>query len=347
MNCRYHGTDTAMMIHFPLEPGSPPPGASKYLEAFEKRYKSEFGFTLKDREVWVDDLRARITASSSSTSDGSGFGMRLPQGDDHPFGFIKSLSQGKISPKPVEVKERTSAYFEGQGRSEVPLIDLDLIRSQPFSNKHPPLQKGPALLVDHHHTVVVESGWSSLLLPENIVLIKEEERSSQDDDQQQQEDEERKKRDPILLTLFGHRFMGIAEQMGEALRKTAISTNVKERLGKYSFWNGLYHLFRDLSLSHSSSSCLIPRFFLCNFWARGGPDCKCSSYPRASWKSESCSAMAASSLLPRRKLWRILRAWRCYPHKSSGGWRFPSSGYHGHYPRLLPGRGGGRRRREE
>lgn len=36
--------------------------------------------------------------------------------------------------------------------------------------------------------------------------------------------------DPIMLSIFGHRFMAIAEQMGRALQKTSVSTNVKERL---------------------------------------------------------------------------------------------------------------------
>jgi len=36
--------------------------------------------------------------------------------------------------------------------------------------------------------------------------------------------------DPIVLSIFGHRFMAIAEQMGNALQKTSVSTNVKERL---------------------------------------------------------------------------------------------------------------------
>ncbi len=36
--------------------------------------------------------------------------------------------------------------------------------------------------------------------------------------------------DPIQLALFSHRFMSIAEQMGRTLQRTAISTNIKERL---------------------------------------------------------------------------------------------------------------------
>src|SRR5690606_16705277 len=36
--------------------------------------------------------------------------------------------------------------------------------------------------------------------------------------------------DLLLLSVFSHRFMSIAEQMGYALQRTAISTNIKERL---------------------------------------------------------------------------------------------------------------------
>lgn len=36
--------------------------------------------------------------------------------------------------------------------------------------------------------------------------------------------------DPIELSIFGHRFMSIAEQMGITLQKTSASTNIKERL---------------------------------------------------------------------------------------------------------------------
>ena len=39
-----------------------------------------------------------------------------------------------------------------------------------------------------------------------------------------------KEPDPILLTLFANRFMSVAEAMGQSLRLTSISTNIKERL---------------------------------------------------------------------------------------------------------------------
>lgn len=36
--------------------------------------------------------------------------------------------------------------------------------------------------------------------------------------------------DVVQLSIFNNRFMGIAEQMGRTLQRTAISTNIKERL---------------------------------------------------------------------------------------------------------------------
>jgi len=35
------------------------------------------------------------------------------------------------------------------------------------------------------------------------------------------------KADPVTLALFSNRFMGIAEAMGNALRHTSVSTNIK------------------------------------------------------------------------------------------------------------------------
>ena len=36
--------------------------------------------------------------------------------------------------------------------------------------------------------------------------------------------------DPILLSLYRHRFEGIAEEMGTTLQRTSYSSNIKERL---------------------------------------------------------------------------------------------------------------------
>ena len=81
---------------------------------------------------------------------------------------------------------------------------------------------GPALVIETHQTVVVEAGWTLTVSPRNdLVLIRTEPR---------QRETATASADPVLLEVFNNLFMAIAEQMGEALRATAQSVNIKERL---------------------------------------------------------------------------------------------------------------------
>ena len=81
---------------------------------------------------------------------------------------------------------------------------------------------GPALIIEPHQTVVVEPGWGLEVTEQNdLVLARTEPRPRE---------ELGAKADPILLEVFNNLFMAIAEQMGEALRNTAQSVNIKERL---------------------------------------------------------------------------------------------------------------------
>ncbi len=82
---------------------------------------------------------------------------------------------------------------------------------------------GPALIIEPHQTVVVEAGWSA------EITRARRSRCCKRLEPQGTPGRERT-RDPVLLEVFANRFMGIAEQMGEALRNTAQSVNIKERL---------------------------------------------------------------------------------------------------------------------
>jgi 5-oxoprolinase (ATP-hydrolysing) len=81
---------------------------------------------------------------------------------------------------------------------------------------------GPALVIEPHQTVVVEDGWQLEVSERNdLVLSRVAPR---------QREVLGTKPDPVLLEVFNNLFMAIAEQMGEALRLTAQSVNIKERL---------------------------------------------------------------------------------------------------------------------
>jgi 5-oxoprolinase (ATP-hydrolysing) len=81
---------------------------------------------------------------------------------------------------------------------------------------------GPALVIEPHQTVVIEPGWKlEVSAGSDVVLTRAEPR---------RRERLGAKADPVLLEVFNNLFMAIAEQMGEALRLTAQSVNIKERL---------------------------------------------------------------------------------------------------------------------
>ena len=80
---------------------------------------------------------------------------------------------------------------------------------------------GPALLVEPHSTLVLEPGWTARPLAEGSVLLEDAGAavvSGADGI------------DPARIEIFNNLFMHIAEQMGEVLKATAQSVNIRERL---------------------------------------------------------------------------------------------------------------------
>ena len=84
------------------------------------------------------------------------------------------------------------------------------------------LLDGPALIIEHHQTVVVEDGWRLAVSERNDLILTRVSAPAAE--------KLTTTADPALLEVFKNLFMAIAEQMGEALRATARSVNIKERL---------------------------------------------------------------------------------------------------------------------
>ncbi|MGQ0774261.1 MAG: hydantoinase B/oxoprolinase family protein [Pseudonocardiales bacterium] len=81
---------------------------------------------------------------------------------------------------------------------------------------------GPAIIAEAGSTTVVDEGWRATMTPTGHLLI--ERIAPRGPDRAGTE------ADPVLLEIFNNQFMSIAEQMGAALRSTAQSINIKERL---------------------------------------------------------------------------------------------------------------------
>lgn len=162
-------------------------------DAFAAAHRQRFGFVAPDKEVAIGILdvdAATVDASQSTVRT-----IALSQGTPKQTGRTRFFSLGRWHDAPVYVR---AALTSGH--------TLD----------------GPALVIEPHQTVVVEDGWrlkvsqlNDIVLTRIAARVKEVVAS---------------KADPVLLEVFNNLFMAIAEQMGEALRATAQSVNIKERL---------------------------------------------------------------------------------------------------------------------
>lgn len=204
LNMRYRGTESALMV---VKPGDEDVknvfGGVEWAfgQAFIKQHEQEFGFTLPDRDIIVDDIRARGIGKSFE-------GLQRTVDEQLKEINPRDLGKGK--------RHRMSqVYFEG-GRRDTPIYKLeDLDVGDRI--------QGPAILADGTQTLVVTPGAIALVIETHVVI-------NIGSGEGQGTAINAKEVDPIMLSIFAHRFMAIAEQMGRALQKTSVSTNVKERL---------------------------------------------------------------------------------------------------------------------
>lgn len=89
--------------------------------------------------------------------------------------------------------------------------------------------KGPAIILNSTSTILIEPSCHSLIDDFGNVEISVED-CDEENDCKSYQNVNKVPLDTIELSIFGHRFMSIAEQMGITLQKTAASTNIKERL---------------------------------------------------------------------------------------------------------------------
>lgn len=159
---------------------------------FLENYRREFGFVLATAALIVDDLRVRAIGRS---------------------GVCRPRMAGKHRGPPVAART-VPVHFDDGFEPDTPVYLLDLLG--------PDVKlRGPALVVDPTFTMVLprvatlqltEVGDLDVVLDGSLFSPLSTAVSL------------------VQLTVFGHLFMSIAEQMGRTLQRTAISTNIKERL---------------------------------------------------------------------------------------------------------------------
>lgn len=196
LNLRYEGTETGLMV---LRKS----GEEEFASSFHAMHKKEFGFAFDNRKIIVDDIRVRTTANSN---------VRSEETVDE---------QLRKYPRKLVSASEEASFFKmvsfGGKRVNTPVYRIEEMH-------YGTVVSGPSILADGTQTNVIPPGAEATVLRSHIYI------SLLDNNPENLTRLDKNKIDPILLSIYGNRFMEIAVQMGTQLRKTAVSTNVKERL---------------------------------------------------------------------------------------------------------------------
>ncbi len=166
------------------------PGA--LAERFTKKYEQLFGHRPEDRRIEVESIHVAASSPAESACDAA-----------EPAATYTALPTS-----------RHRAWFDGAWR-EVPGFERDRLRPGASLD-------GPALILEGLSTTVVETGWRTTMDPRGALRL-ERDRAQGDTSSGEQPE-------TVRLELFTQRFATLVREMGERLERTAVSTNVKERL---------------------------------------------------------------------------------------------------------------------
>ena len=156
-------------------------------------YRSVFGYLAKDRVLEV--VSARVIASTCTVA------------------FEREVFPGDGNAK--DPRSRMIRSYVEDGWKHIPACDR--------GDLAPGFQiRGPAILTDSYSTALVDPGWLATVGSESSVLLVREAGAEKRRSKAELE--------IVNLELFTNRFRSIVDEMGLQLQRTALSTNVKERM---------------------------------------------------------------------------------------------------------------------
>lgn len=160
--------------------------------AFREAYKQRYGHWIEGRQVEVESIR--VVASTKPPK-------------------YQQDGESYKNERPVPFKHKSIRF--GGKETDTPVLK----RSQLSPGQH---IEGPALVLDPFSTIVIEPGWQVSVQNDATLYLAKTEQTGQAKHAFQSK--------PVALELFTNRFTAIAEEMGEMLKRTALSVNVKERM---------------------------------------------------------------------------------------------------------------------
>ena len=171
LHMRYQGTDCALMCSASSLEG--------FINSFLQQYKKEFGFTMPNRTVLIDDIRVRGVGSTQ-------------------FGNEPSLPKAESSvPKPAETVD---VFFDGSYER------TNVYRMEDLTYGH--ILQGPCIIMDKLSTILVEPNCSCVVSREGNLRIEVGHENKENISTEL---------DTIQLSVFSHRFMSIAGELSHSL----------------------------------------------------------------------------------------------------------------------------------
>lgn len=173
LGCHYDGSDTVLQIPF----------SASAREDFIAAHLQETSFSMP-RNVVISSLRIRGIGKSFNIT---------------PADFVDELENARnvVSKPMAQAFSTTEGYFEtpnGGRRIQAPVYKLD---EMPAGCE----VRGPAVIVDNTQTIVVEPTTTALVLSQHVIMTVTPEKATLP------KDEEVLVADPIMMAVFGNRFM--------------------------------------------------------------------------------------------------------------------------------------------
>jgi 5-oxoprolinase (ATP-hydrolysing) len=196
LDLRYRGTETSLTID---------DDPSERRGRFEELHQRRFGYVRPSHPVEVAVARVEGIARAP----GAAHRFVNPPCDEPTY------RDGPPRPHPSGSR-RGRLFLDGRWLSDVPVVWREAL---PIGAK----RSGPLLILEQTGTIVVEPGFSVSVGEGSLLSVVQT-------DSIPEIAHDASAPDPIALEIYNNLYMSIAEQMGVVLRRTALSTNIRERL---------------------------------------------------------------------------------------------------------------------
>jgi 5-oxoprolinase (ATP-hydrolysing) len=200
LELRYQGTDSSLSIAEPAD--------GDFRSRFEAEHKRLFGYIRQAKPIEIASMQVETIGQPADNAQYSLTSGQPPAQSDSPDA-------------PVPPSETTTAWFDGTPHS------VRIVHRQHLS---PAAQiPGPAIICEPTSTIWIDPDSRAEITSTGTVLIHVDTTDPQPT-AATSASEHTGSPDPVLLEVINNQFVSIAQQMGETLRRTSTSTNVRERL---------------------------------------------------------------------------------------------------------------------